>query len=75
MLLLSTQFLHLVNLNSGINFSNEEECRVKTNGSRQQPESNDHHQRVCKVQESRNEFFNVEFGVEVEDAVREHVER
>ena len=64
----------LVDLDRGVDLADEEESRVEADGAGEQPEGHDHHEGVGEVQKGRNELFDVQLGVEVEDAVGEHVD-
>ena len=68
------QLFHLINLDSSVDLSDEEKCRIESDSSRQQPEGDDHHQGVRKVEERGHKLVNVQLRVEVEDAVSEDVE-
>ena len=64
----------LVDLDRGVDLADEEESRVEADGAGEQPEGHDHHEGVGEVQKGRNELFDVQLGVEVEDAVGENVD-
>ncbi len=61
-------------MDGNVNFPHKKVARIESNGASQHEKGNRHDEGIAKIEQTRNELFDLTFGEKVEDGIEEHVE-
>lgn len=64
----------LIDFHGPVYFADEEKRGVESDRARQQPEGHHHDDGISEIQQRGHELINVQLGIEIENAVGEHVQ-
>jgi len=65
---------NLFRFDGTVDLFDEEIASIKSDGARQDEETEGHDESVSKIEEDGDEFVDLEFCEEVEDGIKEHIE-